>query len=528
MSGLATIYKCADGTDVPVMWEDEADAQLTWRLDDQHYSAPLKPLDAAAWKLSLPARERAFSEAGFPLERLRKVLLPQGFVYFTRPTIPDECIDELIQRCGGVVPVWEEYCRPSAKEGCARLQMAGEDTPIAELTDTCFYAFTKTSIAGVVTNSASSRLSRFLVESFGPESGALTGELTQGYSNATVGASQALWEIAQIAARSPVLRGLVLTAELSITLDALAQVEGGTEFRSAFDGFMQSFGWRSEGWEAASPTWMEQPARPLGVIRRMIIDETPSPASARHGAARRRQKLADDLENRLGSDPAKRAKFRELLTQASSHVSIREDRALWQLIAFGSFRAALLRRGEKMVRKGSISETEDILYLLPEEIDGQDEAVQATFLPTVAERRAQWEKWLHVEPPNEIGAADTATATAVASAPTSGDGREIRGIAASRGVITGPAKVVLELAKGDKLMPGDILVCKTTSPPWTILFGRALAVVTDTGGVLSHMAITAREYGIPCVVGARGATDRIHDGMLITVDGAQGVVHLGA
>ena len=101
-------------------------------------------------------------------------------------------------------------------------------------------------------------------------------------------------------------------------------------------------------------------------------------------------------------------------------------------------------------------------------------------------------------------------------------------VAPLRGVVTGPAKVMSELAQGDKLLPGDILVCKTTSPPWTVLFGRAAAVVAETGGALAHTAITAREYAIPCVVGARGATDRIHDGRRITVNGTEGVVSLPA
>ncbi|MCH8186591.1 MAG: hypothetical protein IH862_10865 [Chloroflexi bacterium] len=99
-------------------------------------------------------------------------------------------------------------------------------------------------------------------------------------------------------------------------------------------------------------------------------------------------------------------------------------------------------------------------------------------------------------------------------------------MAASRGGATGPARIIRDLSEADKLMPGDVLVCRTTSPPWTVLFARASAVVTDAGGVLAHTAITPREYGIPCVVGARGATERIRDGMLITVDGEQGVVRL--
>ena len=177
-----------------------------------------------------------------------------------------------------------------------------------------------------------------------------------------------------------------------------------------------------------------------------------------------------------------------------------------------------------MAQAGAIDEQEDIFYLLPKEIEGRNEAIQSTLPSVVDERRKEWERWSRVQAPHEIGVIDEATTAETAS----DDGREIRGAAASRGVATGPAKVVSDIAEGDKLLPGDILVCRTTTPPWTVLFGRAAAVVTDTGGALAHTAITAREYAIPCVVGARGATDRIHDGMLITVNGTDGVVLLSA
>jgi pyruvate,water dikinase len=333
---------------------------------------------------------------------------------------------------------------------------------------------------------------------------------------------QSLWEIAQAASRSPEVRELMLGSDLSTALDALAHVEGGAQFRSAFEGFLQRYGWRSEGWEVASPTWREQPAIPLGIVRRMIIDETPSPAGALDDVVRRRRELADDLESRLQPDSAKQAEFRDLLAQASSYVSVREDRAHWQLTVFGSLRAAVLRRGEKIAQAGLIDRPEDIFYLLPEEIERQNAASPSRLRSVVEDRRREWERWSGVEPPNQIGVIDEATTAEAASE----DKREIRGVAASQGVVTGPAKVVSDIADGDKLLPGDILVCRTTSPPWTVLFGRAAAVVTDTGGALAHTAITAREYAIPCVVGARGATDRIHDGKLITVNGTEGVVLL--
>ena len=525
-SDLVTVYKCSDGTDFPVAWEDEADSKLTWGLSEDHFPAPLKPLDAAAWMMSLPAWERAFSESGLPLEGgVRKFLVPQGFVYTWRPAIADDSVDNLVRRWGGAQGVWQEHCRPLVEDGCKKIQTARGGTPVADLIDTCFYTFSKTMVAATVIMTASRRLSEFLADNFGEEVDALAGELTQGYASSTMDASQALWDVADVASRFNGVRDLVLNTDVSTVLERMARVEGGSEFRSAFDGFQERCGWRSEGWEVASPTWREQPERPLGMIRRMIIDETPSPESGLRIAAQRREALAEELVKRLGSDSAKVAEFRGLFAEASSYVSVREDRAHWQLTAFGSLRVALLRRGENMVRAGSIDEAEDVFYLVPEEIEVQDKAVQATLRSVVVERRREWERWSHVEPPHEIGVVDEAT-TAAASAPASQNEREVRGIAASRGVATGPAKVVSDIGDGDKLLPGDVLVCRTTSPPWTVLFSRAAAVVTDTGGALAHTAITAREYGIPCVVGARGATERIHDGMMITVDGGTGVVKL--
>jgi len=86
--------------------------------------------------------------------------------------------------------------------------------------------------------------------------------------------------------------------------------------------------------------------------------------------------------------------------------------------------------------------------------------------------------------------------------------------------------LIRALEDASKLADGDILVCRSTSPSWTPLVARSSAVVTDTGGVLAHTAIVAREFGIPCVVGTKNATSLIKDGMTITVDGGEGTVRL--
>jgi pyruvate,water dikinase len=100
----------------------------------------------------------------------------------------------------------------------------------------------------------------------------------------------------------------------------------------------------------------------------------------------------------------------------------------------------------------------------------------------------------------------------------------LRGIPGSPGIVTGTARVIKRSEEFGRLGPGEILVAPFTTPVWTPLFAVAGGLVTDTGGILSHGAIVAREYGIPAVMGVAGASSRVVDGSLITVDGAKGIV----
>lgn len=101
----------------------------------------------------------------------------------------------------------------------------------------------------------------------------------------------------------------------------------------------------------------------------------------------------------------------------------------------------------------------------------------------------------------------------------------LTGIGASPGITTGTARTIRTIDQFSAVRPGDILVCHTTDPAWTPLFGVAAAVITETGGVLSHAAIVAREYRIPAVVGIAGALTRIISGTTLLVDGTNGTVH---
>jgi phosphoenolpyruvate synthase/pyruvate phosphate dikinase len=102
----------------------------------------------------------------------------------------------------------------------------------------------------------------------------------------------------------------------------------------------------------------------------------------------------------------------------------------------------------------------------------------------------------------------------------------LEGSPGSPGVVRGRARVLRSLSEAAEIQQGEVLVAETTAPPWTPLFATAAAVVTDTGGILSHCAVVAREYRIPAVVGAAMATATIRDGQTVEVDGDAGIVRV--
>jgi pyruvate,water dikinase len=157
----------------------------------------------------------------------------------------------------------------------------------------------------------------------------------------------------------------------------------------------------------------------------------------------------------------------------------------------------------------------------------------------VAERRAAIREWAKHETPPALGPVpDVIDDPAIVmlwgitresldawlSAGSETDSKEVRGFAASSGVVEGPARIVKSVEEISRLQKGDILVCQVTNPTWAPIFQKIVAAVSDIGGSMSHAAIVAREYGLPAVVGTGNATSRIKDGQRIRVDGGRGVV----
>jgi phosphohistidine swiveling domain-containing protein len=204
-----------------------------------------------------------------------------------------------------------------------------------------------------------------------------------------------------------------------------------------------------------------------------------------------------------------------------------------------------VRIGERLAHEGVLAAGDDVFMLNVDELRNlfanPDAARQVDHVRALVQtRKDQFRQAQAMTPPPFIGAPPAGPPPTgspfergllrfFGGPPQQADAtNELKGNAGSRGIASGIAHVARTLEEAGAVRSGEILVAVTTMPAWTPLFGVAAAVVTETGGPLSHCAIVAREYGIPAVVGAHGATQRIATGQRITVDGGRGIVTIDA
>jgi phosphohistidine swiveling domain-containing protein len=525
---LVSVYKCADGRDFPVRWRSPEDAKLTWMWDPEHSSGAATPLDEVIWRDCSSGTRRARAELGFAEGDAfmggSQFAYFNGFSYWHQSEQDEEAKakaaqtnQRLREEYGNGATFWRQYCMPRAIRAVQQLRESTGDEPIAALLDTYGYGFEQTfTMWGI----DAEHPARFLQQELGAESERIAVELTKGYPTATLEADQALWDLAQDAKESPAL--LALFERKAPTIDEVAAVEGSEAFLAGFQRFLDHYGWRTRGWDPSTPTVREQPEASLQVIRRAIVEDLPEPSLRVAAAAEQREAAIEELEQRFAGDPRKLEKARKSIQDLARYLGLKEGRALWQLSLNGAIRHAMLARGSRLVEAGRLERADDVFYLVPAEIESAL-AGSLDARPLVTPRKAERERWLGVIPPERIGGEAEKETEAPRDEPAA---REIKGTGASRGVLTATARVLASFDEHERLGPGEVLVCATTTPSWTPLFAVAGAIVADGGGLLSHTAIAAREYGIPAVVGARGATVTIRDGDKVTVDGSTGMVRI--
>jgi rifampicin phosphotransferase len=246
-------------------------------------------------------------------------------------------------------------------------------------------------------------------------------------------------------------------------------------------------------------------------------------------AAMERERIDLEARCRAALTAAERKRFDRTLALAQRYALIRDEQVADATLGWPLMRRALRRLGEHLVATGVIERPDDVHYLERAELEsaltGAVRPVDVTSRIRDRDRQRRLSPPLAVGRENRILAAVQRNAAAATRSPSS-PGEHIAGMPASPGRATGPARIIRGPGEFDRLRPGEVLVAPITSPAWTPLFARAAAVVTDGGSIAAHASLVAREYDIPAVVAAEGATARLRDGMIVTVDGSAGIVEL--
>jgi pyruvate,water dikinase len=230
--------------------------------------------------------------------------------------------------------------------------------------------------------------------------------------------------------------------------------------------------------------------------------------------------------------PTRARCFRLLLAATQGAIRLRERARMKQALLYTRLRHVALALGERWVEQQALQARDDVFYLTIDEaiaLAQGDAALAPELRATIASRRADFLACEAMSPPDQFSlAAGDAWAQDSASAPDGAQkpGATLKGIGACGGSVFGPAAVVLDVTQADTLSVGTILVTRQTDPGWAAVFFLVKGLVVERGGMLSHGAIIAREYGIPAVVGVRGATQLIRNGNRLHVDGDAGLVEL--
>jgi len=310
-------------------------------------------------------------------------------------------------------------------------------------------------------------------------------------------------------------------------LEGLPKIGGGREARDAIQAFLDKYGMRCPGEiDITRPRWSEKPSTLLPLILGNVKSFHAGEAQRKFEKGKREaQEKERELVERLNELPGgerKAAETRLMIGLIRGFMGYREYPKYAMVNRFFVYRQALMKEAEALARDGVVDARDDVDYLTFDELREVVCARQAD-RGLIARRRAEHASFEKLTPPRvltsdgEIVAGKYARENLPAGA--------IAGLPVSSGVVEGRARVVLRMEDA-AMEEGDILVTPFTDPCWTPLFVSLKGLVTEVGGLMTHGAVIAREYGLPAVVGVERATERIEDGQRIRVNGTDGWVEV--
>ena len=353
--------------------------------------------------------------------------------------------------------------------------------------------------------------------------------LTQSVShNVTSEMGLSLLEVADVIRRHPEVVAFLHDVEDEGFLDELAKLdEGGREARDAIWAYLDKYGMRCIGEiDITRPRWSERPTTLVPLILSDIKTLEPGAGERRFQQGRQEAwKKEQELLERLRALPdGERAaqEIKRMIDRMRTFIGYREYPKFGMVSRYALYKQALLDEAERLVQAGVLREKEDIFFLTYQELHDVVRTDQVDH-ELIRRRKDAFTSCQALTPPRVL----TSDGEAIAGAYRRDDlaTGALVGLPVSAGTIEGRARVILDVAEAD-LEPGDILVTAYTDPSWSPLFVAITGLVTEVGGVMTHGAVIAREYGLPAVVGVEQATQLIQDGQRIRVNGTDGYVEI--
>ncbi|MFL5415760.1 MAG: rifamycin-inactivating phosphotransferase, partial [Myxococcales bacterium] len=345
--------------------------------------------------------------------------------------------------------------------------------------------------------------------------------------NVTSEMGLALLDVADVIRPHPDVVAFLQHVENEDFLDELAEFAGGREARDAIQDYLDKYGMRCVGEiDITRPRWSERPTTLVPLILGNINNFEPGAGERRFEQGRQAAWAKEqEVLERLRALPDGERKAEEVkrkIDLVRTFIGYREYPKYGMVSRYFVYKQALLEEAQRLVRADVMREQEDIFYLTFQELHDAVRAHQVDD-QLIAQRKDAFRSYQALTPPRVLTSEGEVIAGAYRRDHLPTDA--LIGLPVSAGTIEGRARVILDMADAE-LEPGDILVTAYTDPSWSPLFVAIKGLVTEVGGLMTHGAVIAREYGLPAVVGVEHATQRIRDGQRIRVHGTDGYVEI--
>jgi rifampicin phosphotransferase len=345
--------------------------------------------------------------------------------------------------------------------------------------------------------------------------------------NVTSEMGLALLDVADVIRPHPHVVGFLQDVEDEAFLDELAKLAGGREAQEAIRAYLEKYGMRCVGEiDITRPRWSERPTTLVPLILDNIRNFTPGEAKRRleRGRQAAQSKEHELLERlRASADGVRKAdEAKRMIDRVRTFSGYREYPKYGIVNRYFVYKQALLEEAERLVQADVLRDKEDIFYLTLHELRDVV-STRRVDEQLIRRRKDAFRSYQALTPPRVL----TSDGEVIAGAYRRDDvpTGALIGLPVSAGTVEGRARVIRDIAQAD-IEAGDILVTTYTDPSWTPLFLAIDGLVTEVGGLMTHGAVIAREYGLPAVVGVEHATRLIRDGQRIRVHGTEGYVEI--